>query len=71
MQCIRCAAEIPAERAEFLRNSGRPERCLRCSGEPAKTVLFEYGHKTAGSAVVVGSDPEQVRLAQRAYRRAR
>lgn len=71
MQCIRCAAPIPDERADFLRATGRPERCLRCSDESAKVVLVEYGHKTAGAAVVVGSDPEQIRLAQRAYRRAR
>lgn len=71
MQCIRCSSPVPDERAECLQDSGRPVTCLGCSSERAKTVLLEYGHKTAGCAVVVGTDAEQIRLARRAYRRAR
>ena len=66
-----CGAEIPEERLEFLRERQRPLSCVRCSGEQPAVCLVEYGHKTAGSVVVVGTDPEQIRLAQRAYRRAR
>lgn len=69
--CVRCHGSVPAERVEFLQDTGRPITCLSCSSERAKTVLLEYGHKTAGGAVVVGTDAEQIRLARRAYRRAR
>ena len=71
MHCIRCGKEIDADRADALEAMGRQATCMPCSTETHKVVLMEYAHKTAGSVVVVGSNPEQIRLAQRAYRRAR
>lgn len=69
--CCRCGCQVDADRAEFLMQSKRPVTCPPCSSERQSLVLMEYGHKTAGCAVVVGSDPEQIRMANRAYRRAR
>jgi hypothetical protein len=71
MNCIRCNRAVDADRVGALQSMNRPITCLFCSSDTHKIVLMEYGHKTAGVAVVVGSDPEQIRRAQRAYRRAR
>ena len=71
MNCIRCNREVDPDRVGALQSMNRPVTCLSCTSDTHKVVLMEYGHKTAGTAVVVGSNPEQIRLAQRAYRRAR
>ena len=71
MTCSKCGSDVDPERAEYLESERRPVTCLQCSEVKPALVLFEYAHKTAGTAVVVGSDPEQIRLARRAYRRAR
>jgi hypothetical protein len=67
--CMYCKAAIPRERARFLAESGRPVVCVKCTSETARLVLMDYGHKTAGYAVVVSRGDEQ--KAWRAYRRAR
>lgn len=69
--CTFCGAPIDADRLEYLTETGRPLTCKACSTEGHAVVLMEYGHKTAGTIVRVGTNPEQVRLASRAYRRAR
>ena len=66
-----CGRPIDPDRAEFLTESGRPLVCQNCSTEGAKLVLMEYGHKTAGAAVVIPDDPEQKRRALRAFHRSR
>jgi len=71
MTCSICGSDIPEERAVFISAFHKPECCTKCSTERSKTVFFEYGHKTAGTAVVVGSDPEQQRLARNCYLRRR
>lgn len=71
MNCIRCGSQLDPDRAEFLTEKSRPLTCMSCSSERAKFCLMDFGHKTAPSLVVVGSDPEAVRVATRAYRRAR
>lgn len=71
MTCNLCNGPVNPDRAEFLSETGRPLVCLPCSGESARLVLMEYGHKTAGYAVTVPNNPEAKRLALRAYRRAR
>lgn len=71
MNCQVCQTEINPERLNFLLETKRPIICVSCSTEQAKMVLMDYAHKTAGAAVIVGNDPESIRLAQRAYRRAR
>ena len=71
MTCSVCGLDIPEERAVYISEFGKPEVCTRCSQESHKTVFFEYGHKTAGTAVVVGNDPEQQRLARNCYLRRR
>jgi len=71
MKCLRCDQPVADERAEFLLETGRSVTCLGCSGESPKVCFTTYDHKTAGTLVVVGNDPEKVRMAQRAYRRAR
>lgn len=71
MTCIHCSCPVDPDRAEFLLETRRPQVCISCTGESAKLVLLEYGHKTAGYAVSVPNNPEAQRLALRAYRRAR
>ena len=68
MNCIKCDQPIPRERLEALPDT---KTCTACSTTQAYLTLMEYGHKTAGALVVVRSDPEQQRMAKRAYRRAR
>lgn len=70
-KCILCGSEVDEFRAEFLIEKSRPVKCMGCSGEQPKFCLTTYDHKTAGHLVVVGTNPEQIRLAQRAYRRQR
>jgi hypothetical protein len=69
--CNLCHSEVDPDRAEFLAETGRPSVCLSCTGERPKLVLMEYGHKTAGYAVAVPSNPEAERRALRAFKRAR
>jgi hypothetical protein len=69
VKCMYCSRRIPKMRLEFLRDNGRPMVCVHCSQETPRMVLMEYGHKTAGYAVIVPRGAEQ--LAQRCYRRAR
>lgn len=69
MNCIYCTKPIPAERLEFLNSTGRPMVCIGCTGETPRMVLMEYGHKTAGYAVIVPRGSEQRAL--RCYRRSR
>ena len=71
MTCSVCGLDIPEERAVYISEFGKPEVCARCSQESHKTVFFEYSGKTAGTAVIVGNDPEQIRLAQACYLRKR
>lgn len=71
MNCIRCNAEVCADRVEFLTSCHKPVTCVSCSSELPKVCLFDYSHKTAGSLVVVGTDAEQIRLARRVYCRSR
>lgn len=69
MNCIHCRKRIPKGRREFLLSTGRPMVCIGCTGETPRLVLMEYGHKTAGYAVVVPRGAEQRAL--RCYRRSR
>jgi hypothetical protein len=71
MHCYRCGRGIDPERAEFLAGNRRPATCVDCSQEQPAVCFTSYDHKTAGHLVVVGTDPEQIRMARRAYRRAR
>jgi hypothetical protein len=71
MNCHRCGNQVPEERAEFLLETSRPMTCLGCSTEAPKVCFTQYDHKTAGTLVVVGNDQEKIRMASRAYRRAR
>jgi hypothetical protein len=68
-KCMHCKSLIPKDRATFLAETSRPIVCVNCTGETARLVLMDYGHKTAGYAVVVPRGDEQ--KAWRAYRRAR
>lgn len=70
-ECMYCGIQLDEDRAEYLEETGRPLTCKSCSPEGHAVVLMEYGHKTAGTIVRVGTDKEQIRLANRAYRRAR
>lgn len=71
MTCIRCGLPIPDERAEFLLETGKDQACINCTREQPKTCFLDYSHKTAPSLVVVGTDPESIRLARRAFKRQR
>ena len=69
VKCMYCGSAIPKQRAMFLSETGRPAVCVGCTGETARLVLMDYGHKTAGYAVVVPRGDET--KAWRAFRRAR
>ncbi len=67
--CDICQLPIPAERLEALPNT---TRCVEHSNVTAPVAFMDYSHKTAPSLVLADSqDAEQVRMAQRAYRRER
>jgi len=70
MKC-RCGKRIAKARVNFLRETGRDMSCGDCSQEDKQLTLMEYGHKTAGTLIKVPNDPEQQRLALRAYHRCR
>ena len=67
-RCEICDEIISEERAKIIAIScGKlPMVCLEHS-----TVTKPKGYKTAGEVVVVPDNPEALRQAQRAYRRAR
>lgn len=69
MNCIYCQKEIHPERVEILQGHGRPMVCVACCEETPRMVLMEYGHKTAGYAVIVPRGSEERAL--RCYRRSR
>jgi hypothetical protein len=69
--CISCSKPIPEERAEFLAEAGKACVCVHCSSEQHKVCFLDYSHKTAPSLVVVGTNPEAIRLASNAYKRRR
>ncbi len=69
MNCPYCGNAIPKERVKILRATGRAMCCVKCSAETPRLVLMEYGHKTAGYAVIVPRGSEQRAL--RCYRRSR
>lgn len=71
MDCVSCGLEVDQERAEFLVDSGRQVSCIHCSNELPKVCFMDYSHKTAPSLVVVGANPESIRLATRAFKRKR
>lgn len=71
MHCKLCQQTMPNERAEFLISAGKPVVCISCSNERPVITFMDYSHKTAPSLVIVGDNKEQVRMATRAYRRAR
>ncbi len=71
MTCTRCNSEVDPDRADSLVETGKAATCLACSSEQPKVCFLSYCYKTAAELVVVGNDPESVRRAERAFRRAR
>lgn len=62
-----CGAVIHELRLEFGYTT-----CIGCSTEQKNRAFMMFSHKTAPDLVVVnGNDPEQIRMAEREYRRAR
>lgn len=72
MICKYCDSTIPEEREEFLVESKKEITCVGCSKESKITGFMDYNHKTAPQLVLVPADePETLRIAKRAFRRAR
>lgn len=68
MKC-KCGETIPELRLEIFPDT---KCCAKCSTVPMNRAFMVYSHKTAGEVVTVdASNPENIRLAERAYRRAR
>lgn len=64
-----CGKEIPPERLEVLPDA---TTCVGCSGVKRVAAFMVYSHKTAGAVMFIDSrNPEAVRQAKRAFRRAR
>lgn len=71
MICKHCNSAITPERAEFLSEYNKEPTCLGCTKETKMTGFMDYNHKTAPQLVLVPDDPEILRIAKRAFRRAR
>lgn len=71
MTCIRCGSQAHPDRAEFLAEKSKTFTCMSCSSERPKVCLMSFNGKTAPSLGVAGSNPEAVRVANRAFWRAR
>lgn len=69
--CKNCNSEIPSERLEFLLENKKELTCVNCSTELRITGFMDYNHKTAPQLVLIPNDPETLRIAKRAFRRAR
>lgn len=69
--CHKCGSPVDEDRLEFLLATNRSISCPKCCGERQKVTLMDYSHKTAGCAVVIPDDPEQIRMAFRVYHRSR
>jgi hypothetical protein len=71
MKCVRCQNVLDGDRIDYILTFHKERLCKSCTEERAKVCYMDYGHKTAPSLVVVGNNPEQIRMAERSYRRAR
>lgn len=71
MKCIVCNIPISDERFSFLVDCRKPITCTEHSQETKKLALMDYGHKTAGTVVILPDDPEAQRRAFRVYHRSR
>lgn len=71
MNCIKCFADVPFGRYEFLLETNRELTCIKCSAESKRTGYMDFNHKTAPQLVVLPEDPEIKRIAKRAFCRAR
>jgi hypothetical protein len=68
MNCAVCGELIPRARLRALPDT---RVCVRHSTESKVEGVIEYGHKTAGTIVILPKDPEMKRRALRAHRRGR
>lgn len=75
--CVTCGVDI-SERVEIFKEIGKKcYFCLKCSPEQKAISFMVYGHKTAGTLLIVPqnndgtNNQEKIRIAQRAYRRKR
>ena len=68
MKCVKCDHDIPRERLEAIPGV---DTCVRCSETSKKIGFPVFSHKTAPSLMFVPNNPESLRQAQRANRRAR
>jgi RNA polymerase-binding transcription factor DksA len=66
--CEVCGNRILPERREALPET---RTCCSCSTVRKRQGVMNYSHKTAGEIVFLSDDPEQRRIQERAYRRAR
>ncbi len=69
--CIKCETEIHPERIEFLVENKKEFTCVKCTTESRITGFMDYNHKTAPQLVLIPNDRETLRIAKRAFRRAR
>lgn len=70
-KCVYCGCSISTERLDYNPNI---RTCVSCADidTPQVHAFMEYGHKTAGSIVLVDKrNSEAMRMADRAYRRRR
>ena len=71
MVCKHCNSSIDSEREAFLLEYNKAHTCTNCSKESKVTGFMDYNHKTAPQLVLIPDDPEILRIAKRAFRRAR
>lgn len=68
MTCIVCNTPIPPERLEALPNTCY---CIEHAPTVKPTGYLVYSHKTAPELLIIPNNPESLRQAKRANRRAR
>lgn len=68
MNCLVCNSQIPQERLDIFPNCST---CANCSNVTRTIGLMDYAHKTAPQLVILPNNPEQQRIAFRAFKRAR
>jgi len=69
MNCKKCNNTIPEERLECLPHT---TTCVNCSTEQKNVAFMDFYHKTAPELVIVnGNNKEDIRRAERVYKRSR
>jgi len=72
MLCVHCDSVVDEDRLEFLIENNKEVTCCNCTKEIKVVGFMDFNHKTAPQLVLIPpNEPEVLRIAIRAHRRAR